>query len=112
MNDQLTRKNHYVPQWYQRGFLTPPQSRLHVLDLAPRETILPNGKAISGSPLSECSPKFAFVEHDLYTTRLGDLLNDEVERLLFGPIDKSGAEANRALAENDPRRIHNYFNAL
>ncbi|WP_114155035.1 DUF4238 domain-containing protein [Chromobacterium haemolyticum] len=112
MGNQLTRKNHYVPQWYQRGFLTPPQSRLHVLDLAPKETILPNGKAISGSPLSECSPKFAFVEHDLYTTCLGHLLNDEVERLLFGPIDKSGAEAVRALVENDLRRIHNYFNAL
>ncbi|AZN35395.1 DUF4238 domain-containing protein [Iodobacter ciconiae] len=109
MSNQLTRKNHYVPQWYQRGFLTPPQSRLHVLDL---ETILSNGKAISGSPLCECSPKLAFVEHDLYTTCLGELLNDEVERLLFGPIDKSGAEAVRAIVGNDPRRMHNYFKAL
>ncbi|VWD30997.1 hypothetical protein BCO18430_06029 [Burkholderia contaminans] len=112
MDHQITRKNHYVPQWYQRGFLTPPQSRLHVLDLTPEERTLPNGRIISGSPLSECSPRFAFVEIDLYTTRFGDVLNDEVERLLFGPIDKSGAEAVRALIENKPRQIHDYFSAL
>jgi hypothetical protein len=112
MNNQITRKNHYVPQWYQRGFLTPPQSRLHVLDLAPEDVILPNGKIVCGPPLSERSPKLAFVEDDLYTTRFGDICNDEVERLLFGPIDKSGAEAVRALVENNPQRIHDYFSAL
>jgi hypothetical protein len=112
MNNQITRKNHYVPQWYQRGFLTPPQSKLHVLDLAPEDVTLPSGRVIPSSPLSEWSPKFAFLEVDLYTTRFGDALNDEVERLLFGPIDKSGAEAVRALVENNPRRIHDYFSAL
>ncbi|MGF6547632.1 DUF4238 domain-containing protein [Paraburkholderia youngii] len=112
MNKQITRKNHYVPQWYQRGFLKEPQSRLHVLDLVPKDTFLPNGKVIPGSPLSECSPKYAFAELDLYTTRFEDILNDEVERFLFGPIDKSGAEAVRALVENKPQRIHDYFSAL
>lgn len=112
MNNQITRKNHYVPQWYQRGFLTPPQSRLHVLDLVPEDIILPGGEVRPGPPSSECSPKFAFVEVDLYTTHFGNIINDEVERLLFGPIDKSGAEAVRALVENNPRRIHDYFSAL
>ncbi|MBR8458103.1 DUF4238 domain-containing protein [Burkholderia dolosa] len=112
MDHQITRKNHYVPRWYQRGFLAPQQSRLHVLDLAPQDRTLPNGMVVSGSPLSESSPKYAFVELDLYTTRFGDILNDEVERLLFGPIDKSGAEAVRAVIENKPQQIHNYFSAL
>lgn len=112
MNQQITRRNHYVPQWYQRGFLAPPQSRLHVLDLAPQDKTLPNGTVVPGSPLSESSPKFAFVELDLYTTRFGDILNDEVERLLFGPIDKSGADAVRAVIENKPQQIHKYFSAL
>jgi len=33
MHNQVTRNNHYVPVWYQRGFLEPGQSQLHYLVL-------------------------------------------------------------------------------
>jgi hypothetical protein len=100
---QVTRNNHYVPQWYQRGFLQPKQAKLYALDLLADP---------SKNGVSEASPKRLFCEVDLYTTRFGNVLNDEIERLLFGSIDKSGCEAVRALIADDLLRMHRYFQAL
>ena len=58
------------------------------------------------------SPKRCFVEEDLYTTRFGQTLNDEVERFLFGRIDTTGALAVRAFVGNDPQAIHEHFQSL
>jgi hypothetical protein len=112
MSNQITRNNHYVAQWYQRGFLQRGQTMLHVLDLLPESHTFPDGGARDAPDLSRGSPKRLFCEFDLYTTRFGETLNDDVEKYLFGTIDKSGAEAIRALIDNDPARIHNYFRAL
>lgn len=112
MSNQITRNNHYVAQWYQRGFLQPGQTMLHVLDLLPEPNPLSDRGARDAAALSRGSPKRLFCEVDLYTTRFGETLNDDVEKYLFGAVDKSGAEAIRALIDNDPARIHNYFRAL
>lgn len=109
MDPQITRNNHYVPQWYQRGFLSKAQHKLHVLDLDPECTTLPNGKELREPELKMLSPKLAFKELDLYTTRLGHTLNDEIERFLFGEIDKSGAAAVRAWIADDMVQIHRRF---
>lgn len=74
-SSQVTRNNHYVPQWYQRGFLPPKQARLYALDLR---------MPVAGEGASAASPKRLFCEFDLYTIQFGDKLNDEIERLLFG----------------------------
>ncbi|MGN7980224.1 hypothetical protein [Burkholderia sp. 22313] len=51
----------------------------------------------------------AFKELDLYTTRLGKTLNDDIETFLLGRIDKSGADAVRAWSSGDLVRIHRRF---
>jgi hypothetical protein len=112
MNSQITRNNHYVPKWYQRGFLSHGESMLHLLDLSPNAKAFPEGPSYSPTVLSKASPKRLFCEIDLYTTRFGKSLNDDIERRFFGAIDKSGAEAVRALIDNNPSRIHNHFHAL
>ena len=101
---QITRNNHYVPQWYQRGFLPHGQAMLHVLSLF--------SSSIQAPALSKASPKRLFCEYDLYTTKLGNALNDDIEKHLFGAIDKSGAEAVRTLLREEPVGIHNYFQSL
>lgn len=100
---QITRNNHYVPQWYQRGFLSKGQHKLHILNLAP---------APGEKELEQRGPKRAFVEFDLYTTRFGNELNDEIERFLLGEIDATGADAVRAWSSGDMVRIHSNFLAF
>ena len=106
---QITRQNHYVPIWYQRGFILGPTKTLQYLDLHPPETELPNGRTIIGKALRRRSPKQCFRERDLYTTRFGRTWNDEIEKFLFGAIDANGATAIRAFAANDRQLIHKYF---
>lgn len=112
MKPKITRNNHYVPQWYQRGFLAAAQTKLHVLDLSPGRRTFPNGRTVVDPPLNTSSPKGIFCELDLYTTRFGEALNDEIERFLFGAIDNNGALAVRAFAGGDQRAMHEYFQAF
>lgn len=109
MQQQLTRDNHYVPQWYQRGFLAKGQHKLHVLNLHPAAKSLPTGKTLVDPVIEQLGPKLAFMERDLYTTRFGLVLNDEIETFLFGKIDKRGADAVRGWIAGDPIRIHRGF---
>ena len=50
MNQHLTRKNHYVPIWYQRRFLPEGQTKLHYLDIGPSKRELPDGQIGSDHP--------------------------------------------------------------
>ena len=106
---RISRQNHYVPIWYQKGFILGPRNTLQYLDLNPQRTELPNGCILIGEELELRSPKQCFRKKDLYTTRFGHTLNDEVEKFLFGGIDASGATAVRAFASNEQRVIHKYF---
>lgn len=109
MQQQVTRDNHYVPRWYQRGFLAKGQHKLHILNLHPTAKLLPNGNTLVEQEVEELGPKLAFKEFDLYTTRLGQTLNDEIETYLFGKIDKRGADAVRAWIAGDLMQIHRGF---
>ena len=106
---RITRQNHYVPIWYQKGFILGLRGTLQFLDLDPPKTVLPNGCILIGKELELRSPKRCFRTKDLYTTRFGRTLNDEVEKFLFGEIDSSGAIVVRALASNEQRIVHKYF---
>ena len=112
MTDQQTRNNHYVPQWYQRGFLAPGQSRLFHLNLDPDRKTLPNGRQVPRTALHEWGTKNCFVEYDLYTTHFGPIVNDEVEKYLFGVIDDRGARAVRAFALGNHADVHETFQAF
>lgn len=106
---QITRDNHYVPQWYQRGFLSKDKHKLHVLNLQPGTKSLPNGQIVAETEIEELGPKLAFVERDLYTIRWGHLLNDEIETFLFGRLDKNGADAVRGWISGNAIQIHRKF---
>lgn len=109
MSRQVIRHNHYVPIWYQKGFVVGTGTSLNYLDLNPPTTVLPDGRAIAGRPLTYRAPKSCFWSEDLYTTRFGGTLNDEIERFLFGAIDDFGARAVRAFASGDLAAIHKLF---
>lgn len=106
MAQQISRKNHYVPKWYQRRFFSKCSNKLFYLNLAPRVQ-KPDGRIISYREVSELPPSMCFCEQDLYTTQFGEILNDEIERFLMGTIDTEGADAVRAISEGDPNAVHN-----
>ncbi|AKF85064.1 hypothetical protein MFUL124B02_08795 [Myxococcus fulvus 124B02] len=108
----ITRDNHYVPIWYQRGFLEPGCAQLAYRDLKPAAHQLPDGSLRPGRARFKSSPKQCFVQRDLYTTAFGDLLNDEIERRLFGQIDDDGAPAIKSLIGEDPSDWHKHFEMI
>lgn len=104
-----SRKNHYVPVWYQTGF------QLHATDnwlldiSAPR--LRPDGTPIDFSPRRRPA-KSSFWENELYVTRFGEVINDEVETVLFQEIDNFGADAVRAFVAGDERAMHYQLESL
>lgn len=108
----VTRKNHYVPQWHQERFFTPGRKTHCLLDLKPpsykgRDGTVSSGRCLFNSPTSR-----AFVEQDLYSTFFGVEVDDEIERKLFGDIDRRGADAIRAFCGDDRRAWHEHFEDL
>ncbi|MFK5948679.1 MAG: DUF4238 domain-containing protein [Methylococcales bacterium] len=104
-----TRDNHFVPQWYQSGFISDQSKKIHYLDLNPDTKKLSNGRVITMNykwqrPTSQC-----FYQTDLYTTFFGDYINDEIERFLFGKIDDTGAKAVRAYIDTNMQGWHTHF---
>ena len=109
---QTSRNNHYVPKWYQRGFVRSGETTLHYLDRNPDRRELADGRTITAKSLRSLAPTRCFRQKDLYTTLFGPIVNDEIERFLFGPIDDGGANAVRAFATDDAQGIHRHFLAF
>jgi len=108
----ITRKNHYVPQWHQEKFFSPAKTTHFLLDLKPptykrRDGTLASGRCLFNSPTSR-----AFVAQDLYSTFFGFEVNDEIERMFFGDIDRRGADAVRAFCGDDQGAWHQHFKDL
>jgi hypothetical protein len=59
MGGRVTRENHYVPVWYQRGFLISDQSQPIYLDLAPDKMTLGDGKVVTLPAMRKWGPKIA-----------------------------------------------------
>lgn len=104
-----TRDNHYVPQWYQRGFLLSHSNQLHYLDLSPDTKRLSDGKVITMNDVSKRPTSRCFFRTDLYTTIFGEYINDEIEHRLFGKIDDTGARAVRAFIDEDISGWHHHY---
>lgn len=102
-----TKDNHYIPQWYQRGFMDERDDQL--CHLTRREIDLPNGELkIHHSKKWHTSAQKFYEEH-LYTTFFGTEVNDEIEQKLFGPIDDNGSKAIRAFLTDDQSQWHYNF---
>jgi len=106
----ITCRNHYVPEWYQKRFLSSQKSAFYYLNLIPPTIELSNGKKKKLNSIRwPLKPSQCFYLKDLYTTHYHGLLNDEIERYLFGRIDNLGVKAVDAMAEQDFKRLHDNF---
>ncbi len=109
----LTRQNHYVPEWYQKRFLSSDKKGFHYLDLNPPLITLPTGEKKPHNAIRRPrSPSKCFVEKDLYTLYFGGIITDAVERYLFGRIDDIGARAIDAMAKQDFKTLHENFQSF
>jgi len=109
---EVTRDNHYVPIWYQKGFLSGAQTKLHYLNLAPDQIYLLNGVTKHHRALFQSYPSQCFYQTDLYSTFFGIHVNDEIEKKLFGQIDTRGAPAIQAFLGEDISKWHEHFQDL
>lgn len=106
----ITRNNHYVPQWYQKGFTVERSNEL--CHLSSKEVDLPNGEVKKFDSKKWYTPAQCFYKTDLYTTYLGSESNDDIEKKLFGDIDGAGALAVKAYLTDDQSEWHNHFQNL
>jgi hypothetical protein len=107
---QQSFKHHYVPEWYQRRFLAPGTSAFKILDLYPEVFRKPNGSIVGrGREILEKGPNASFFKKDLYTVRWFGEANDDIERMLFGAIDKDGHRAIEAYLQEDWDTVHHTY---
>ena len=106
---QVSRRHHYVPEWYQRRFTSPFDNKLHYLNLSPDPIHLPDGSIKTHKALRRCSPAQCFYCHDLYSLRFLSEVSDAIEKHLFGIIDTNGARAVAAILGTDPNQWHRQF---
>lgn len=109
MNQNLSHNHHYVPVWYQRRFLDEGSTAFRILDLHPDRIVLPDGTIKSRRTILDKGPEAAFKTKDLYTVSLFGRANDEIERMLFGPIDTKGRRAIDAWLREDWAVVHETY---
>ena len=102
-----TRKNHFVPEWHQKGFMDERENQL--CHLTRQNIDLQNGETKTSYSKKWYTPAQRFYGVDLYSTFFGTEVNDEVEQKLFGPIDDSGSLAVRAFLIDDQSQWHHNF---
>src|SRR5690606_5077094 len=98
---EQSRDNHYVPIWYQRGFMAANVNGLFYLDLNAVRSNDPIKRKLVERALPPLPPKRCFVQRELYTTIFAGVPNGEIARVLFGKMDDDGARAARAFAASD-----------
>lgn len=92
MNDEY-RNHHYVPQWYQKGFMSSGVFELFYLDMYPGTFTDPRGKVHQKKSLWKQGSRKCFVEENLYTTRINGIQPKDIEKYFFGSIDTDGKPA-------------------
>lgn len=110
------RHNHYVPEWYQKKFLSPKQKDdvLYYLDLNPDIAYIDKkGKKYLKNDIHRWGPSKCFAEYDIYTTQLGSIGFTEIEKQFFGSIDLNGLKAVEYFSNfTHPSVDENAFNNL
>jgi hypothetical protein len=106
----LSHRHHYVPIWYQKGFLGPGQTAFKILDLHPEVYRDASGKVRGqGRSILHKGPDAHFFEPDLYTIRWLGRTDDVIERMLFGAIDTKGKIAIEAWLSEDWDTVHETY---
>lgn len=101
------RNNHFVPQWHQIGFVDERNNELR--HLKRREIKLKDGSTKIVYGKNWFTSAQCFYEKDLYSTFFGMIVNDEIEKKLFGPIDNNGADSVKAFLTDDQAQWHHNF---
>jgi len=102
-----TRNNHYVPQWHQGGFVDERDNELRYLKR--REIQLKDGSTEIVYGKKWFTSAQCFYELDLYSTFFGTIVNDDIEKKLFGSIDDNGADSVKAFLTDDQAQWHHNF---
>lgn len=103
----VTRDNHYVPQWYQKGFMD--ERRNELRHIKKKSIPFPGGTVKTVDSKKWYTSAQMFYQTDLYTTFFADEINDEIEKKLFGYIDGNGSEAVKAFLTDDEGKWHENF---
>jgi hypothetical protein len=77
--------------------------------LFPKDKVVHGGRQVPRTAIHEWGQNRCFFEYDFYTTHFGSIVNDEVEKYLFGTIDDQGAKAVRAFVRGDHADVHDSF---
>ncbi|WP_164441101.1 DUF4238 domain-containing protein [Pseudomonas sp. 24 E 1] len=108
------RNNHYVPEWYQKKFLSADggEAKFYYLDLKPETITTANGTRYKRKDMMRWGPDSCFKIEDLYTTKLGNFESTEIEEKFFGQIDTEGHKAVEYFSkfqhpDVDPQSFHN-----
>ena len=78
----------------------------------PKQNQGTDGSLVTLNSVRRQSLSKSFVQRDLYTTTFGDVVNDEIERMLFGKIDNTGARAVKAFVGTNPAEWHKHFHGF
>jgi hypothetical protein len=92
MKSAQSHNHHYVPEWYQRRFLSMGQSKLFYLDLKPQRIERGEHSYFRRNPQRNGVVN-CFSQHDLNAMRFGSQTTDILEKKLFGIVDRKGAPA-------------------
>ncbi len=107
---QQSHRHHYIPIWYQKGFLAPGQTSLKILDTRPEVFKDANGTVRGyGRTILNKGPDAHFWEPDLYTIRWLGRTDDVIERHLFGLIDTLGKRAIQAWLAEEYDVVHETY---
>lgn len=96
-----------MPQWHQNGFVDERDNELRHLKRREIKLKDDSTKIVYGKnwfTSAQC-----FYEKDLYSTFFGTIVNDEIEKKLFGPIDDNGADSVKAFLTDDQAQWHHNF---
>lgn len=105
-----TRDNHFVAQWYQKGFMEVRDNQLCYLTR--RDIYLKDGEIKTVYSKRWHTSAQQFYKKDLYSTFFDAEVNDDIEQKLFGPIDDNGSKAVRAFLTDDQSQWHHNFQNL
>lgn len=102
-----SKDNHYVAKWHQKGFNEDDPNKL--CHLKQKVITLKDGSTKIAPSKKWYAPAQCFYSEHLYSTFFVDIVNDDVEKKLFGPIDDNGSAAIRAFLTNDQALWHHNF---
>jgi hypothetical protein len=93
MTQPISRAHHYVPQWYQKRFLSPGTEKLWRLEFKPEIVRIDDKRTFTRRAERWLYPSQSFYEDDLYSLRFGSQVNDGLEKAFFGSVDEAGCSA-------------------